>query len=156
MKERSKHSTIGNTSLKVHSTLECIEEYKDISQKNNLINIIKNERNLLIEKEKKISKSLKNYERILTEDEIAFKNCKIKDTNNYKIQEQVILELFLKLKHILELMVKNKNTKLKKNATIDEGKKLLDDLHLMIKDIMNIKHYAQFMHNDIGLSNIFV
>jgi len=98
MKERSKHSTIRNTSLKVFSTLEFIEENKDISQKNYLINIIKNERTLLNEKEKQISKSLNNCEKILTEDEIEFMNCKIKDINDYKKQEQVILELFFKIK----------------------------------------------------------
>lgn len=53
-------------------------------------------------------------------------------------------------------MVKNKNTNSKKKATIDEGKKLLDDLHMMIKDILNLKQYPKFIHNDIGLSNIFV
>ena len=89
VKERSKHTTIANTALKVYSAYDFIEENKDISHKNYLINILKNERTNLNEKEKKITDALKVCEKKLTSDEIEFNDCKENDLAEKKLQEQV-------------------------------------------------------------------
>ncbi len=89
VKERSKHSTMATTSLKVSSAKEFIEENKDISHKNYLINILKNERTNLNEREKQITVSLKACEKKLSNDEVEFNECKNVDTKERKEHEQV-------------------------------------------------------------------
>jgi len=85
---------MANTSLKVYSAYDFIEENKDISHKNYLINILKSERTVLNEREKQITDSLRQCEKKLTQDELDFNDCKTNDTNSQKVQEFVSLYVY--------------------------------------------------------------
>ncbi len=89
-KERTKHSNISTSSLKIRSKRDLLDDNNNIAHKNFLIKILREERINLNDREKQITESLADLERKLTMDEQEFNICKEGDMKEHKQQELVL------------------------------------------------------------------
>ena len=144
MRERTK--TNGSTlSSKVKSKSDYLHDNKEICLKNYLIDLLKENRTEINDKELAISKSLKESENRLERDYKDFLSFVEREKIRQKDQETKYL------------IIKNNNDEMKineKNKT-QENKQILDELERTVKMILNHKSYAVFVHNVLGVESDF-
>ena len=88
-REKKKKSNMATTSLKVRSKKELIEDHRNISHKNYLMKILKEEITNLNVRENQISTTLLISEKKLQTDELEFNKCIENDFKKFKMRELV-------------------------------------------------------------------
>lgn len=144
MRERMKNrgSTINSKSRMKSVTLN---ETKEICLKNYLIDLLKEKRTDINEKERNITKALRESENRLDADYKDFVDF-VEDTKRRQKKEE---EELTRLKTLHE----EKDNICKKE--LSDNKKLSEDLERTIKVICLLKSYGSFVHKVLGLPFVF-
>jgi len=127
-------------SNKVDSIFSFVTDNREISMKNFLLDLLKDERSLINSKEFLVSKTLKESEVRLNKDFKNFVDFVDEEKRNQKLNEQKLIEFF---NHNRELAIVKKKL-------IQENKTVVDDLDRTVKSINNLKSNAAFVHIVLG------
>lgn len=125
---------------KVESIFNFVTDNREISMKNFLLDLLKDERSLINSKEGLVSKTLKDSEVKLEKDYKNFVDFVEEEKRNQKLNEQKLIEYF---NHNRELATIKKKL-------IQENKTVVDDLDRTVKSINNLKSNAAFVHLVLG------
>jgi hypothetical protein len=124
----------------VDSIFNFVVDNREISLKNFLLDLLKEERSLIDSKELLVSKSLKESEIKLDKDYKAFIEFVEDDKKVKRLNEQ----------KIIEFQNKNRDLETVKKKLIQENKSVMDDLDRTVKSINNLKSNAAFVHLVLG------
>ena len=122
------------------SIFNFVVDNREISLKNFLLDLLKEERSLIDSKELLVSKTLKESEVKLDKDFKAFIEFVEDDKKVKRLNEQ----------KIIEFQNKNRDLETIKKKLIQENKSVLDDLDRTVKGINNLKSNAAFVHLVLG------
>ena len=125
---------------KVGSIFNFVTDNREISMKNYLLDLLKDERSLINSKELLVSKTLKDSEVKIEKDYKNFVDFAEEEKRNQKLNEQKLIEYF---NHNRELATIKKKL-------IQENKTVVDDLDRTVKSINNLKSNAAFVHLVLG------
>ncbi len=130
-----------NTVNKYKSKMDYIIENREICLKNHVIDLLKDKRTDINDKELAITKALKESENKLEKDNKEFLSYVEREKNKAKEQEQEYL------------FIKNSNDVNKKNekTLITEIGQILGDLERNVKVIQGSKSLAVFVHSVVGV-----
>jgi hypothetical protein len=143
MRERSKNGS--NTISKFKAKIDYINDNREICLKNYLIDLLKDKRTEINDRELAITKALKESENKLERDYKDFLSYVEKEKNKTKEQEQEYL------------YIKNNNDLNKKNekTLVNENGQILGDLERNVKVIQGSKSLAMFVHSVVGVPFLF-
>jgi len=136
VQDRSKQKA----NAKVDSIFNFITDNREISMKNFLLDLLKDERSLIDSKELLVSKTLKDSETKIEKDYKNFVDFAEEEKRNQKLNEQKLIEYF---NHNRELATVKKKL-------IQENKTVVDDLDRTVKAINTLKGNAAFVHLVLG------
>ncbi len=142
---KEKKSLFRNMSIdgKAYSLSKFMNENKEITIKNYLLELLKTEKNNLILTENKISKALTESDTRLEEDYNNFKKFTEEIKNNHKEMD----------KNYYELNKEGREYYKQKKKLMQENKQLMDEVDRTVKMIYNLKEYAVFIHHVFGDEN---
>lgn len=140
--DRAKQKNIN----KVESIFNFVTDNREISMKNFLLDLLKDERSLINSKELLVSKTLKDSEVKLEKDYKNFVEFVEEEKRNQKSNEQKLIEYF---NHNRELATVKKKL-------IQENKTIVDDLDRTVKSINNLKSNAAFVHLVLGGNQLII
>lgn len=129
-----------NNTNKVESIFNFVTDNREISMKNFLLDLLKDERSLINSKELLVSKTLKDSEVKIEKDYKNFIDFAEEEKRNQKLNEQKLIEFF---NH-------NREFATVKKKLIQENKTIVDDLDRTVKSINNLKSNAAFVHLVLG------
>jgi hypothetical protein len=143
MRERSKNGS--NTVSKYKAKIDYIGDNREICLKNYLIDLLKDKRTEINDRELAITKALKESENKLERDYKDFLSYVEKEKNRAKEQEQEYL------------YIKNTNDYNKKNekTLVNENGQILGDLERNVKVIQGSKSLAMFVHSVVSVPFLF-
>ena len=113
---------------------------KDICIKNMLIDLMNEERNKLNVQQKEISTALAQSMQELSKDVIEFDSFKEEVKKKAKESELVLNAIMQRNKKLIE----------KKKKCTQEHRLILDEIEKSIRQIINMKYYAMFVHTLLG------
>ncbi len=137
LNERPKNK---NSKNQLESIFNFVTDNREISMKNFLLDLLKDERSLISSKEILVSKTLKDSEVKLEKDYKNFMDFVEEEKRTQKYNEQKLIEYF---NHNRELATVKKKL-------IQENKTVVDDLDRTVKAINNLKSNAAFVHLVLG------
>jgi len=142
---KEKKSLFRNMSIdgKAYSLSKFMNENKEITIKNYLLEVLKTEKNNLILTENKISKALIESDTRLEEDYNNFKRFTEDIKNKHKEMDN----------HYYELNKEGREYYKQKKKLMQENKQLMDEVDRTVKMIFNLKEYAIFIHRVLGDEN---
>ena len=129
-----------NKKKQVDSIFNVVVDNREISMKNFLLDLLKEERSLIDSKELLVSKNLKESEIKLDKDYKAFIEFVEEDKKVKRLNEQKIIEFYNKNRDLMTV----------KKKLISENKSVMDDLDRTVKSINNLKSNAAFVHLVLG------
>jgi hypothetical protein len=140
IKDRAFHNNKTVLQGKTNSLYNFLIDNREISMKNFLLDLLKNERDKIETKEGEVSKALKGSEFKLEDDFKKFENFTEYEKKIQKENERVLLE---KGKDNRELADRKKKLN-------QENKQICDELERTVKSIRNYKGDAIFVHYVLG------
>lgn len=129
-----------NQKKQVDSIFNFVVDNREISMKNFLLDLLREERSLIDSKELLVSKTLKESETRLDKDYKAFIEFVEEDKKVKRLNEQKIIEFYNKNRDLMTV----------KKKLIQENKSVMDDLDRTVKSINNLKSNAAFVHLVLG------
>lgn len=133
---KEKKYLLSNNQRKKYSLNRFINESKEITIKNFLLELLNNERNNLVHTEDKISKALIESDLKLCEDNNNFETFTEDLKNRHKEMD----------KNYYDLSKDGREYYKKKKKLMQENKLLMDDVDRTLKMIFNLKEYGVFIN----------
>ena len=125
---------------KIDSIFNFVEDNREISMKNFLLDLLKDERSSINSKEFTVTKALKDSEVRMDKDYKNFIEFVEEEKKTHKLNEQKIIENYNN----------NRELGLVKKKLNQENKTIVDDLDRTVKAINNLKSNAAFVHIVLG------
>jgi hypothetical protein len=122
------------------SIFNFINENREISMKNFILDLLKSERTKILTKEGEVTKALKDSEGKLDEDFKRFENFTEYERNKQKEMDKILLESAKDNRELAD----------KKKKLVQENKQIMDELERTVKAIKNFKSDAIFVHHVLG------
>lgn len=125
---------------KIDSIFNFVEDNREISMKNFLLDLLKDERSSINSKEFTVTKALKDSEVRMDKDYKNFIDFVEEEKKTHKLNEQKIIENYNN----------NRELGIAKKKLNQENKTIVDDLDRTVKAINNLKSNAAFVHLVLG------